>query len=1084
MIYDKDFLIQLDKQKNKIIHARITALTFDEQPIETITGRVTQGSINVDGESAIRRTCSLTMVAKDFNYQNYYWGINTKFKLEVGVENYVDRIHYPDIIWFKQGIYVFTSFNTSRNATSFNITLQGKDKMCLLNGEVGGSLEASVDFGNIEEESADGVWTITPIPVYEIIRNAVHTYAGEPYHNIIINDIDDYGLELLEYRYDTPLFLYRKADADDLQKYPEWKESSIFDNISLGGKINCKVYRYDEEVQTYVYTDTVVNELLPTELDMLVDSLTGSATPSKIYIYDETYKDYMPWYFARIDYGQAAGYRLTNLTYAGDLIANVGEAITSVLDKIKNMLSEFEYFYDLDGQFIFQRKKSFVNTLWSPQVENETEDFDEDGNSIFYSKKYVQSMAEASSWGYIFNDGELITAFNNNPNLLNMRNDYSVWGVRKGISGTDIPVHLRYAIDTKPTYYKNIGGQIFMTDRSVIENMKEAAKQEITTDYLTKIKNFSINYPVPTGFKPPVQQEDGSWSAGWWDIRDWYEYHKLLTGEGPNYTMKWYSQNDATGAVPVWDLPGFNEKDYPGYENKYAWTISTYTTEDSDKNIIRHISLGHGSGSILGDIEAASMSTRYESYYNEDGEYKTVLSVERATVYDVDETYYIKDDNQQYGYKQVDKNKKLTQKDIDTGLYYTRIRKAIIYPYNGCSDDHTYLYFYENDIKHGKQVLFFNPKFPNYDSYEDLILDRIEKEYNKYEEQGLLNFVDWREIIYQMAKDYYKNNTLDNFELLVKANNEYYYPTGKTGYERYYSDIQGFWRQIYNPFFVQDIKKYNEKRNLMISNQEFILGFINNMEKSDTAQISYINAKYKELIKYDEIYDYQFFSQEEGTKGQFVTNQLDVFNKMLTSELEIIKQKITDYDNKIKELEKNSENYYPVGHKHEYWLTNVYEYPETLNFWFDFLDTEGELQQFNVKSVGARSKAVNETTIKSIYFRETPDIVFRSPGEYIEPLSGYKYIQVQDIDSMFSISSQGKSAKDKLDELIYQHGYCIESATITTIPIYYLEPNIRVHIHDEETNLNGDYIISKMTVPLTHNGTMQLTATKAAESII
>ena len=196
MIYDKDFLLELDKIKNKIVHARVTALTFDEQPIETIEGRVTQGSISVDGNSAVRRTCSLTMVAKNFNYQNYYWGLNTKFKLEIGVENYINPL-YPDIIWFKQGIYVFTSFNTSRNASSFNISLQGKDKMCLLNGEVGGSLESSIDFANIEEENADGVWTITPIPVYDIIRNAVHTYAGEPYHNIIINDIEDYGLELL-----------------------------------------------------------------------------------------------------------------------------------------------------------------------------------------------------------------------------------------------------------------------------------------------------------------------------------------------------------------------------------------------------------------------------------------------------------------------------------------------------------------------------------------------------------------------------------------------------------------------------------------------------------------------------------------------------------------------------------------------------------------------------------------------------------------------------------------------------------------------------------------------------------------------
>jgi hypothetical protein len=45
-----------------------------------------------------------------------------------------------------------------------------------------------------------------------------------------------------------------------------------------------------------------------------------------------------------------------------------------------------------------------------------------------------------------------------------------------------------------------------------------------------------------------------------------------------------------------------------------------------------------------------------------------------------------------------------------------------------------------------------------------------------------------------MAIDYYKYNTLDDFELLIRNNNLDYYPEGKTGYERYYTDIQGFWR--------------------------------------------------------------------------------------------------------------------------------------------------------------------------------------------------------------------------------------------------------------------------------------------------
>jgi hypothetical protein len=47
------------------------------------------------------------------------------------------------------------------------------------------------------------------------------------------------------------------------------------------------------------------------------------------------------------------GYRLTDLTYVSDLVLNVGDGITSMLDKIVSMLGNFEYFYNLDGQFVF-----------------------------------------------------------------------------------------------------------------------------------------------------------------------------------------------------------------------------------------------------------------------------------------------------------------------------------------------------------------------------------------------------------------------------------------------------------------------------------------------------------------------------------------------------------------------------------------------------------------------------------------------------------------------------------------------------------------------------------------------------------
>lgn len=736
MYYDKNFLLQLDQQKNKIIYAKITALTLQELPVETIEGRVTQGSINLDGASAVRRTCSLTIVAPGFDYSNYLWSFNTKFKLEIGVENNINS-RYEDIIWFKQGIYVISSFNTSKSSNNFTITIQGKDKMSRLNGEMGGTINSSVDFGTIEEETQDGVWSIRKIPIHEIIRNAVHQYAGEPLHNIIINDLPEYGLELMEYRYDVPMYLYRQ------------KNSNKYENVTLDGSIKCRVNGNEYQL----------SNLTPDYFDMLVDPLAGVNNPQELQVDGKSY------IFAKIEYGQTAGYRQTSLTYAGDLIANVGETIVSVLDKIKNMLGEFEYFYDLDGHFVFQKKQSFINTIYSPVGQSEDE-------------QYIISQKLSQASQYFFNGGELITTFNNNPNIANVKNDYSIWGQRNAISGAQVPIHLRYAIDKKPSSYTSI----------------------TVSDDETK-----------------------------------------------------------------------------AYNDKYGTSLT-------------------GQESVM---------------------YKSGIEYEEN------------------------------------------------------SENKTYQ-------------------------------------------------CDWREIIYQMAEDYYKYNYLDDFELRVAAANPGLYPLGTTGYEQYYIDLQGFWRDLYDPTETQD----------------YLEGQINSLN--------------------DDI---------KNTDDKAVIAELK-------SKIDDKKAKIINY-------------YLDEGHQYFGWNKNVYERPEALNFWFDFLDTEGELSQFSVQAIGSRPKAVNDTNIKAIYFKKEPELLFiESIEDVINPQDNYRYIQVPSIDSMFSISARGVSAKTKLDELIYQHGYCCESATINCIPIYYLQPNTRVHITDKDTKLDGDYIVSKITIPLAYNGTMSLTATKAAEDYL
>jgi hypothetical protein len=64
----------------------------------------------------------------------------------------------------------------------------------------------------------------------------------------------------------------------------------------------------------------------------------------------------------------------------------------------------------------------------------------------------TEGIRQGEAASYTFYGNELITAFNNNPNLLNLRNDFSIWGER----GESIPIHLRYAIDEKPVTYTTI----------------------------------------------------------------------------------------------------------------------------------------------------------------------------------------------------------------------------------------------------------------------------------------------------------------------------------------------------------------------------------------------------------------------------------------------------------------------------------------------------------------------------------------------------------------------------------------------------------------------------------------------------
>ena len=97
-LQDTTFLFQLAKEKVIELYTKITVLNHAEQPIQDVTGRIINGSLNVDGKSAVRRTGNLTVHIEDeamsFMAVNGLFSINKKLKIEVGVLNQTDKYAY------------------------------------------------------------------------------------------------------------------------------------------------------------------------------------------------------------------------------------------------------------------------------------------------------------------------------------------------------------------------------------------------------------------------------------------------------------------------------------------------------------------------------------------------------------------------------------------------------------------------------------------------------------------------------------------------------------------------------------------------------------------------------------------------------------------------------------------------------------------------------------------------------------------------------------------------------------------------------------------------------------------------------
>lgn len=422
----------------------------------------------------------------EYNYTNLdnIISLNKKCRVEIGIDNPTKQYKDYSIIWYPQGVYVMINPNLSHQVSGTSISLTLKDKMVLLNGEVGGTIPASTQFDQYDTIDENGEWIIEKPTMYQIIYEAVNHFGGEDINKIIISDLDTRVKMVMKWRGSTPLYL---------------------------------IHKDGQHIMSTNYADAE----------------------------GEEYELY--------EYGEDVGFIYTDFTYPDELITNPGDNVCTVLDKIKNTLGNYEYFYDTDGNFHFQEIKNYLNTtqaktelqpkkkgvyetvsdllLVDPDhsrmyvvQENdhwyyydETESQWKDGG-IYLGNDYHVDYSKGKTV-YNFDDSVLITAFNNTPQWSMIKNDYVVWGIRKNANGNDVPIRYHLAIDSRPKV-GNTYKVFFYTDPD--DNLVKAKVPIVFTssEKLFKTKGAAGNFYIIENPSDPNNGKIYKWADGQYQLID------------------------------------------------------------------------------------------------------------------------------------------------------------------------------------------------------------------------------------------------------------------------------------------------------------------------------------------------------------------------------------------------------------------------------------------------------------------------------------------------------------------------------------------------------------------------------------
>ena len=1200
---DKDFLKKMDEQRLREQFVKITLLNWNEDPVEEIQGLTTGGTINLDGKSSLRRTCSLSVFLKDNDYSGITnvgnkFAINTKVYIEVGFTNNTDQYKKYPIIWYPQGLFIINSVSSSHSTNGTTLSFQFKDKMCLLNGMCGGTLPASTQFDQYETADENGNLVIERPVISKIVREGVNHFGNEQLGKILISDLDDRVKTVMKWTGNTPLYLvYNNGNNrmtttyEEIEDLETTEKQASGDSLSLQNTLNKKINPEDltidgkceqettqgknyiiESTISYTYTKETTNNVTRNlKIDhKILDLKAGAKLTLSYYLkrtgnYESLTNDFRKDRFGihgAINYINSNGKTITKYPLSNYINSNNNGSRVSMSYILPDDLVQIKSFNlalqigckpaeDNNDTWILEKPQLEVGdaTDWekytggqpspSPDYPQEIKTIENSlkitscNKNLYFNDKDVHSYTTTnSSWKFLDgNDGadssesnktiykakvEKGKTYTFSANITSSANIISalMYDTNEQIAridGTNINYNKKFTskIDGYVLLrnYINSGISVEILNVMLVEGQSILFEQHLETQITANLPEGEFIGKLNDTYKDTlnvVYKDDG-------------HYHLILN------KMIGRSLNNVVGNVynSYTDIQYFqiakpldyryynmNEMDY-SLIFTHATTKNSTGTWNSSQNIGKIASAASSSNFWIGFEVGTTLAQAQELLKNNALYYplKESYEVDLGTIDEMLNTYegttYIWNNkkaniNLSYRVYEGDYGHITYNYGDDVGFIYT----DFTYPGElvGNAGDNI-----SGIIDKIKGTLGNFEDF--YDIYGNFRLQEIKNYLNTSHATTLLQSLTKDDYVIDQSqgKSVYD---FSNSKLITSFSNTPQYLNIKNDYVvwgirentdgvkvniRYHLaiDKKPPIGNIYEVFFYKDPDdgltkakapiKYNSYAEMIATNG--VQG--NFYYTKDTEKLYKWNGK-----KYEELTDVTLekvrttdWRSELYLQG-VAAEPLGINSNYYYAELANEWPKL--YDLKASSSIENGETIYEGAFRPE-----VLKNQSSIDYYLDFIDTDSKISEIAVNNIGRRSLVKSSNDINCIFEPDIPDYVLIELGQDDTDEKRQEcinrnqaYIQVSsNIYNMLAVGGSSNSAFEEVKNLLYQNTSYNESIQIQAIPIYHLEPNMRITVRDTESDIYGDYIINSISLPLTTNGTMTISATRALEKL-